>query len=212
MNLKKFSPAPTLSAVELVAKLMRLQASHYVLGPDGTNMVQACKAWTQENKLSERTKIVLCSTPEDSLVQARLTKIDGVVPLFWTCAVFYALNQIFFRNPDIYPFLFSFNYKLDNMQLCVMSRLSEKEWCNEWKIGSHQSPAPLVASLSNLVVDATSNSEAARLCADGKFEACITTAQAAKIYGLAMVHEFGSPIMVFFIGTTQHGLETLLKC
>ena len=207
MNLPVFSPVPLSLRQWQLAQVVKIQ--HFVLGPVGTNMQQACKAWNMKNALEQKAHITLCKTPEDCLAQARLVSEKGVLPLFWTCAVYYALNQFFFNNPDTFPFLFSFNFPLDNMQLCVREELANKEWNNDWRIASHPSPAPLVAGLVNQATLTTSNAQAAKLCAGGEVEACITTAQAAKIHGLTMVHEFGSPNMVFFAGTTQHGVSVL---
>ena len=213
MNLPKFCSTPTLSEAELVNLLHRPQVElviNFALGPKGTNIVQACKSWSRKNGIKDKTVVTLCNTPESSLVQARLVKEEGVLPLFWTCAVYYALNQLFFSNPDVFPFLFSHNMPLDNMQLCVRTELAEQEWNNAWRVASHPSPTPLVANLPNPVVKTTSNSQAAIMCRTGEVEACITTAQAAQIHELVTVHEFGSPAMIFFAGTTQHGMKTLL--
>lgn len=182
---------------------------NFVLGPAGTNMEQACKAWMCANGVCDKAEIVLCRTPEDALAQARLVTDEGVVPTFWTCAVFYALNRLFFENPDVYPFAFQFPFALDNMQLCVRSEMQGQEWDAHWQIASHPSPAPLVAGLGNEVVLTTSNAKAAQLCAENVVEVCITTAQAAALHELVTVHEFGSPTMIFFVGTTQHGLDVL---
>ncbi|HBA45874.1 MAG: hypothetical protein UT98_C0003G0076 [Candidatus Nomurabacteria bacterium GW2011_GWF2_40_31] len=182
---------------------------NFVLGPEGTNMQQACKAWIRWSGIVAKAEIMLCPTPEDSLAQARLVTEKGVVPFFWTCAVYFRLNELFFGNPDVHPFLVSFNYELDKMQLCVKEELHRQEWNGGWRIASHPSPSPLVDGLGP-VVKTTSNAQAALMCARGEVEACITTAQAAKIHGLTMVHEFGSPIMVFFAGTTEHGMKILL--
>src|SRR3989338_6561741 len=151
---------------------------NFVLGPEGTNMQQACKAWIRWSGIVAKAEIMLCPTPEDSLAQARLVTEKGVVPFFWTCAVYFRLKE----------------------------ELHRQEWNGGWRIASHPSPSPLVDGLGP-VVKTTSNAQAALMCARGEVEACITTAQAAKIHGLTMVHEFGSPIMVFFAGTTEHGMK-----
>lgn len=213
MNLPIFPAAPTLSAAELTFCLVSSRVRrviHFALGPAGTNIAQACESWTQETGIQDKAEVVLCSTPEDSLAKARLVTDEGVLPLFWTCAVYYALNQLFFNNPDVFPFLFTHNMPLDTMQLCVRAELREQEIASDWRIASHPSPAPLTKGLACEVIRTTSNAQAAVMCERGEVELCITTAQAAKIHGLATVHEFGSPIMVFFGGTTQHGMNVLL--
>lgn len=142
--------------------------------------------------------------------QARCIVERGVLPTFWTCAVYYKLNTLFFENPDTFPFLFCYSFPLDKMQLCARPNLAAAKCFHaEWRIASHPSPAPLVQNLPNLVVEARSNGEAAKMCAESKAELCITTARAAALNSLVMLHEFGSPIMVFFVGTTEHGLNVL---
>jgi hypothetical protein len=214
-NLPVFPSALNLSVHEIQSRLASSavrQVTNFVLGPTGNNIEQACKAWIQEKGIKEKAEIVLCRTPEDSLVQARLVEGDGVVPLFWTCAVFFRLYQLFFLNSDTYPFLLSFNFLLDNMQLCCrpehLEQLKEHK-DSKWRVASHPSPASLLAGLSYPVINATSNADAAIRCARGEVELCVTTAQAAKIHELTMLHEFGSPTMVFFAGTTKHGMRVL---
>lgn len=210
MNLPKFPPArASFEAKDVLPYSGVVRVINFVLGPAGTNMEQSYKAWIQKNRIQDKSEIVLCPTPEDSLAQARTVTEIGTVPLFWTCAVYYKLNELFFNNPDTYPFVFHFYFTLDNMQLCVRTELASLEWGSGWRIASHPSPAPLVRGLESEVVLTTSNAQAALMCASGQVEACITTQQAARIHGLATVHEFGSPTMVFFAGTTQHGMDVM---
>lgn len=214
MNLPVFAAPPNASEADLANGLTHPRVeviAHYVLGPKGTNMEQVCQAWNRARGVEDKAHIVLCSTPEESLDCARRMTDPGVMPTFWTCAVYYKLNKLFFENPDTYPFLFCYSFPLDNMQLCVRKELAAAEFSPDWRVASHPSPAPLVRrSITNPVVGTTSNGQAAKLCAAGETEACITTAKAAALHGLVTFHEFGSPIMVFFVGTTQHGLDVLL--
>lgn len=135
MNLPKFNSASTLSEAELLSRLHCPQIRkviHFALGPIGTNIAQACNSWNHANGIQEKAEVILCSTPEASLAQARLVSEEGVLPLFWTCAVYFALNQLFFSNPDVLPFLFSHNMPLDNMQLCVRGELAGQDWNSGW--------------------------------------------------------------------------------
>ncbi|MCG7585295.1 hypothetical protein, partial [Photobacterium sp. OFAV2-7] len=59
------------------------------------------------------------------------------------------------------------------------------------------------------IIDASSNSDAAKLCAEGKVDACITTESARNIHGLKTVHEFGSPEMLFFASLPPSSSEYL---
>ena len=212
-NLPTFPSSSSLPVAALNGRLLQPRVKrviHFALGPEGTNIAQASRSWSRGIGIYDKTEVILCETPETSLAGARLVTEEGVVPFFWTCAVYYALNQLFFSHPDTYPFLVSHPMPLDNMQLCVPQAMIQKEWDVDWRIASHPSPIPLVAGLGNPVVKTTSNSQAAIMCERGEVEACVTTAQAAALHGLTAVHEFGSPIMIFFGGTTQHGLKTLL--
>jgi hypothetical protein len=213
MNLPIFPDAPTQSAAELAHCLLSPRVRrvvNFALGPEGTNIAQASAFWTRKMGICGKAETVLCKTPEKSLEKARLVTVEGIVPIFWTCAVYFKLNVFFFSNPDIFPFLFVVNMPLDAMQLCARAELRGQEIAPGWKIASHASPAPLIAGLPNLVVEADSNAHAAIKCASGETEACITTAQAAALHKLYTLHEFGSPIMVFFGGTTRHGINVLL--
>ncbi len=213
MALPFFSAVTALSAAELSHLLVSPQVRrviHYALGPEGTNIVQAAYAWSREVGVDHKIEMILCRTPEDSLAKARQVSEVGILPLFWTCAVYFRLNELFFTNPDVFPFLFPYNMRLDDMQLCCRTELAGQSIAPSWRVVSHPSPAPLVKGFGNEVVLTTSNAVAARMCAAGEAELCITTASAAALHKLHTIHSFGSPIMVFFAGTTQHGLNVLL--
>jgi len=213
MNLPIFPAAPTLSTAELAHCLLSPRVRcvvNFALGPEGTNIAQAAELWARKKGIYRKVTTKLCQTPEESLTKARLVLEAGTLPLFWTCAVYYKLHRFFFGNPDVFPFLFSYNMPLDAMQLCVRAELRGQEIASGWRIASHASPAPLIADLPNLMVEADSNAHAAIKCATGQTEMCITTAQAAELHKLYTLHKFGSPIMVFFGGTTRHGLNVLL--
>lgn len=197
----------------------------FVLGPPGTNIGQACMMWVKSGWLNEvgirqKTKIVFCATPEEAVEKAKEVQDSGTVPIFWTCAVYPALNDIFFSNPDTLPFAIQVITPLDRMQLATRQDRVEivKEIINgkillSCKIISHPAPAPLVKKIVEkfgfVIEYTTSNSMAAKLCSEGVAHLCITTETARKTYGLVTVHEFGSPPMVFFGGLTKHGLKVL---
>ncbi len=187
----------------------------FVLGPLGTNMVQACEQWIKEMNIEDKTEIILCETPEESIERARNVNEEGHVAIFWTCAVYNCLCNVFFQNPDTLTFFIEVVMYLDEMQLAARpEKVSEVEdgiIPKHWKILSHPSPAPLVRDLGCEIILTTSNAKAAELCAAGKSDACITTEAARKIYNLATLHKFGSPKMVFFGGITTHGVEIISK-
>lgn len=187
----------------------------FVLGPDGTNMVQASKKWIEEMRIGAKTEIVLCKTPEESIEKARGITEDGHVGIFWTCAVYNCLCNVFFQNPDTLTFFIEEVMYLDEMQLAIRqgeeTEIKKGIIPNNWVISSHPSPASLVEGLGCKVELTTSNAEAAKICANGGAEACITTESARKIHDLVALHKFGSPKMIFFGGMTVHGVEIISK-
>ena len=185
----------------------------FALGPEGTNIVQAARQWMKRMNIAEKTEIHLCDTPELSLAEARKISDNGIVAVFWTCAVYVKEAEFFFTNPDILAFFFTEIMNLDEMQFATRQDLVVQVQNNgiprSWKIASHPSPAPLVKDLGCKVVLVNSNSAAAKSCSVGEVEACITTESGRKIYGLVSLHSFGSPPMVFFGGTTSHGARVI---
>lgn len=175
----------------------------YALGPAGTNISQAAERWAERMGVSGKTEIILCETPEASLEQARAVDTEGVIGLFGTCAVYYALNTLFFQNPAALPFFAEEVMFLDEMQLAAKAdRAGEVEGKvpSDWRVASHPSPAPLVRNLGCHVELVNSNAQAADECAQGRVELCITTESARQSRGLVKLHSFGSPAMVFFYG------------
>lgn len=204
----------------------------FALGPEGTNLARASREWLEHACLMDKSVIVLCQTPEECLAEARKITNSGEVAIFWTCAVFYALKDMFFGNPDVYPFAIVHRSRLDKMQVAIRKELFPlvefETWSFEscttyggdvfpgdpifpesWSIAAHPSPTPLLAGLKCKFVPASSNSAAAEMCARGDVEACITTESARTRTGLAKLHEFGSPDMIFFGGMTAHGFSEL---
>jgi hypothetical protein len=188
------------------------------LGPKGTNIGQAAEKWASRMGLGEKTKVKFSDTPEAALEIAEETtsNCSGVLGIFWTCAVYSRESALFFSNPNTLPFFTQEIMPLDTMQLATREGLfAEAQKGNlpiDWKIATHPSPQYLVTTkLQNPVIIANSNSAAARDCAKGKAEACITTEEARKTYDLKTLHVFGSPPMVFFGGITEQGLALVQR-
>jgi hypothetical protein len=182
----------------------------FVLGPAGTNIAQACARWLERVGLQAKSTLTFCETPEDSVDAARRETAPelGILGIFWTCAVFDREKEVFFKNPDVYPFFVQETMLLDEMQLATRPELASGHGRSipaHWRIASHASPAPLIEMLPCTVIPAHSNSAAAASCASGECEACITTESARRIYNLTRLHRFGSPPMVFFGGITERG-------
>jgi len=198
----------------LSSDLIRLVNSH-ALGPPGTNIIRAAEQWHREMNIDHKAKIVLCDTPEQAVISARTNKEEGVLDVFWTCAVYFREYKLFFGFPDTLPFLFQVNLPLDEMQLAcrpeMVARLSDTDAIAGCRVLSHPSPARLVRKLPVVVVPAKSNAAAAVRCSHGEAEACITTATAQRLHGLVTLYRFGSPPMVFFGGISSHRTDLLRR-
>ena len=219
--LPSFSPVSDLLLSEgEIARVLASSAVNevrcFALGPEGTNIAQACRRWLRRVGIEGKSTMILCPTPEDSVIAARReTEPElGILGIFWTCAVFDREKEVFFENPDTYPFFVQETMLLDEMQLATRPELAAQAFPAlpaHWRIASHPSPAPLVDGLSRTVVRVRSNADAAARCAAGDFEACITTESARQIHGLTGLHRFGSPPMVFFGGITYAGARLFRK-
>lgn len=181
------------------------------LGPKGNNIEQAAMLWIKRLGIVDKSEVFLQDTPELCLELARSITGEGVVPVFWTCAVYSKENEFFFGNPDVFPFFFQQEMNLDEMQLATRKELANlvNGIPRSWKIASHPSPAPLVRPLGLEVELCNSNAAAAQACAQGRTELCITTESARRLNGLVQLHSFGSPNMIFFGGITEHGKNQL---
>jgi len=197
----------------LASDLIR-QIRHFALGPEGTNILQACSRWTVRMQIEHKAHTVLCDTPEDSILAARQLAEPSTLGVFWTCAVYSREMEVFFRNPDTLPFFTQETMALDKMQLATRPALTAElnDTCvpvpSDWRIAVHSSPAALLPHHRNVVL-VNSNAAAAIDCAAGRVEACITTESARSRHGLTSLHCFGSPEMVFFGGITHAGAELI---
>lgn len=185
----------------------------FPLGPEGTNIQRASELWLRKNGIEAKSVTQLCATPEAAIEEARRVQNSGELAVFWTCAVFLREHQVFFRNPDLYPFFSQVTMQLDDMQLStrpeVCGQIIGSQVPDHWTVLSHPSPLPLLENVPVAIELANSNADAAVRCRNGEAEACITTQSACKINGLVTLHRFGRPNMVFFAGITQHGASLL---
>tara|TARA_B100001094_G_C18093451_1_gene751697 strand:+ start:468 stop:1115 length:648 start_codon:yes stop_codon:yes gene_type:complete len=182
--------------------------SFYVLGPEGTNISQASIEYAKKFSLSEKSEFVFCSTPEESVVLAKREREKGVIPLFTTCAVYPKLHSIFFSDSSLMPFLTHHYMELDEMQLAA--KTTNIIPGIDRKIASHPAPVPLLKHIQGKVLIANSNAHAATLCKEGTVDFCLTTDSARELNGLETIKRFGSPTMIFHVGTTKHGMQVLI--
>jgi hypothetical protein len=201
-------------AEALSSDLIKVVKSH-ALGPAGTNILRAAEQWHREMNIDHKAKIVLCDTPEEAVTAARTNKEEGVLDVFWTCAVYFRQHELFFGFPDTLPFLFQVKLPLDEMQLAcrpeMAARFLNLDAISRCRVLSHPSPATLVKKLPVVVIPAKSNADAAIRCSHGEAEACITTETAQRLNGLATLYRFGSPPMVFFGGISSHRIDLLRR-
>lgn len=186
----------------------------FSLGPEGTNIAQASRAWLRRMGVEGKAEIRFGETPEACLASARQVDQPGALAVYWTCAVYAQESQFFFGNPDVLPFIFQETMLLDEMQLATTvakySEVAAGVVPRSWRISSHPSPQHLLRGLDvREIVLVNSNAAAAKHCIEGRSDACITTESARVIYGLKTLHLFGSPPMVFFGGITPAGVELL---
>ncbi|OIO49493.1 MAG: hypothetical protein CO042_00085 [Parcubacteria group bacterium CG_4_9_14_0_2_um_filter_41_8] len=188
----------------------------YALGPEGTNISQAAAQWINRAGVRDKSEIILCETPEHSLEMASAVNEKGAIGLFGTCAVYFALNKLFFENPGCLPFFVEEVMYLDEMQLAARYDvhadlglgIADGTACS-WVVASHPSPAPLVRNLGCEVKLVNSNAQAADDVAVGNVQLCITTESARKSRRLIKLHSFGSPAMVFFYGIAGESIQVV---
>lgn len=227
MALKKFLPQQGLPQTEsdiintLKSGEIR-EIRNFVLGPGMiSNIPQACQRWLKRTGLETKGTFYFGETPKKYLLAAQEVREPGVVPLFWTCAVYGEEKDLFFDGGTrTFMFFVREVMPLDHMQLACAGELSDIEKINlcsqellpcRFKIlTSHKSPEPLLRGILQnnphcQWQEATSNGAAAITCRNGEVDLCITTESARKEQGLNLIHSFGSPDMVFFGGLTEHG-------
>ena len=199
----------------------------FVLGPRKiSNIPQACELWLRQNGLEDKARLVIGERPDHYLLDAQAVHEPGVVPVFWTCAVYGKEKELFFGDAvNTHMFLFSQVMPLDHMQLACRPGFLTTEHLeticdlmllpSDWKLlASHMSPKPLLDGLlannpQSKWIEANSNGFAAEMVKLGQADACITTETARLEQGLEQIHDFGTPDMVFFGGVTKHGVELL---
>lgn len=182
----------------------------FALGPKGTNISQAAENWSDEIGISNKSEIILCESPEEEINRSMDIDTEGVIPIFSLCAVYFDLCNLYFKYNTNYFFLTHYYMRLDNMQLASkVKKIDELE--DKALVACHLSPRMLLYNTEFVIVNTGSNAFAAKMCADGLVDACITTEESRKIYNLNRLFSFGSPYMLFTFGTTVHGIKLLSK-
>jgi prephenate dehydratase len=157
------------------------------LGPAGTNCEAASRHWLATRGIE--AEICLHETLESAMeltLQERGTALLG-------CVVYPDLHNLVFpylsrmRLADVFLF--------NTFNMILATRPGHRDFA---LVATHPAPQALVKD-DFPIVFATSNSEAARMCATEEVDACITTLPAAEANGLEMIRDFGEVPMGFTI-------------
>ncbi|MFK5951191.1 MAG: hypothetical protein QM500_20745 [Methylococcales bacterium] len=170
----------------------------HTLGPEGTNCEAAAENWLTENNING--KIILHDTLEDGMISM---KNDSKESVLLGCVVYPELHNLVFKNRSTSKLVECFVFPTMPMLLAAKNESFEYN-----KIATHPAPVALIPGIFNEKIFVNSNSVAAKKCADGLVDACITTEKSAKKYGLKIIQDYG-PIPM---GFTLHGkIDTDLK-
>lgn len=151
------------------------------LGPEGTNSELAAKWYIAQRGL--RADVILTATPEDSV----RCIVEGQADVAIACAVYPRLNHLVFDNLGKVTISDCFRFSTDEM---VLARSPSAAGLTT--VLSHPAPRTLIEGNGYDIRESTSNSAAARACAAGESDGCITTRNAADSNGLVIVRSFGA--------------------
>ncbi len=160
----------------------------HTLGPAGTNLCAASWLWFARHGI--KGAVVLHRTVEDAISAMPVQTSDALM----TCAVYPDLHHVVFANLSRFEFVDAFIFP--TFPMILASRDGERPR----SVATHPAPQGLVPASADRVLT-TSNAQAARDCADGRTEGCITTLAALNSAGLTVVQDFGPVPMVY----TLHG-------
>jgi hypothetical protein len=160
--------------------------SLHTLGPHGTNLEAAAHEWFRRRGVDG--EVVLHPTLESATPTLPATGRHAVL----ACAVYPALHTLVFSNLTRLRMVDSFLMPTHNMVLASSGAGRPR------RFASHPAPSGLVPSGATVVL-ATSNSQAAIECAEGRVEGCVTTIVAARERGLNVLEDFGPVPMIFTV-------------
>ncbi|MFJ9691485.1 bacilysin biosynthesis protein BacA [Kitasatospora sp. NPDC101183] len=164
--------------------LSRLTAIH-TLGPTGTNLEKAAHHWFAER--DRPGAVVLHAEVEHGLDAMRFDGSEAIL----ACAVYPRLHDLVFSN--LHRLVMVDSFLLDTHHMVLAGRTADTPLS---AIVTHPAPSCLVSARGPISY-ASSNSQAAALCAAGRYDACVTTGPAARAAGLTVVEDFGPVPMVF---------------
>lgn len=166
----------------------------HTLGPAGTNCEKAAIEYL--GRFDGAGCIHLHRTLEDA-VDEMMRKADESVLL--GCVVYPKLHEIVFRN--LGRLRITDCFVVDTYEMVFAS--TKPRLADIRTVGTHPAPENLVVLMEGLrdveVVHCDSNAAAARLCAAGRYDACVTTLAAAREHGIGVHRSFGPVPMGFSI-------------
>jgi prephenate dehydratase len=160
----------------------------HTLGPTGTNLEMAAYHWFAQR--GQEADVRLHATLESALPELTGDGHEGVL----ACAVYPYLHSLVFDNLDRLAMVDSFILPTYDMVFATRADAVEIR-----AVVSHPAPQSLagMAVPDAVLTLVTSNSEAARQCAGGLADGCITTSKAAADHGLTVVRSFGPVPMIY---------------
>lgn len=170
----------------------RLSVIH-TLGPAGTNCEAAARHYIASNGLA--AEVVLHRTLEEGMVEVLADPGAALLG----CVVYPDLHGLVFPYLDRMTLADQFLFDTFPMVLAARSADAQLRL-----VASHPAPRALVPEGIDVRL-ATSNAEAARLCAAGEVDGCITTGVAAAANGLVVLKDNG-PVPMGFTIHAHHAL------
>jgi len=162
------------------------------LGPQGTNCEKAAHFWFRNRRIDG--EVALHATLEDAVEHLKKEKNSALL----ACAVYPDLHTLVFSNLNWLALADSFIIPTYNMLLASRGTGQPKT------VATHPAPQGLVPKDADTIL-VTSNAQAARDCAQGLVEGCITTQPAAEQYGLQILRDFGPVPMDFTVHLPLEG-------
>jgi prephenate dehydratase len=172
------SGAPVLDDVRVI----------HTLGPTGTNLEMAAYHWFARR--GQEADVRLHTTLESALPELADDGREAVL----ACAVYPDLHSLVFNNLGRLAMVDSFILPTYDMVFAAQADAIEIR-----TVVSHPAPQSLVrrAAPQAVLTLVTSNSAAARQCATGIADGCITTSKAAADHGLSVLRNFGPVPMIY---------------
>jgi prephenate dehydratase len=160
----------------------------HTLGPAGTNLEMAAYHWFSCRGRSADVRL------HPSLESAIPGLSDDGHEALLACAVYPELHSLVFGNLGLLAMVDSFILPTYDMVFATRT-----ETASVSSVVSHPAPQSLVRQVSSgcTVRLVLSNSQAARDCARGAADGCVTTSKAAADHGLVTRRNFGPVPMVY---------------